>query len=133
MRLGPNIAVRVEFMARHVPSQAGNVTHGLFVTLLYRCHLSIAIEDVMRSSDFCAKSREITGSVIGGATLSILECCLFTVENVIGAGSFFSTLFSSAMDCRYAIQYCMRIAVQYDDGMVRTVHAAFMYSWDSVR
>jgi hypothetical protein len=37
-----NTAVRVEFMARYVPSQAGNVTHDLFVTLLYRCHLSIA-------------------------------------------------------------------------------------------
>ena len=35
--------LRVEFMARHVPSQAGNVTHDLFVTRLYRCHLSIAI------------------------------------------------------------------------------------------
>ena len=36
-----NTAVRVEFMVRHVPSQAGNVTHDLFVTRLYRCHLSI--------------------------------------------------------------------------------------------
>jgi hypothetical protein len=31
---GPNIAVRVEFMAHHVPSQAGKVTHALFVTLV---------------------------------------------------------------------------------------------------
>ena len=37
-----DIAVRVEFMARQVPSQAGNVTHFLFVTLLSGCHLSIA-------------------------------------------------------------------------------------------
>ena len=28
-------AVRVEFMARHVPSQAGNVTHDLFITLFF--------------------------------------------------------------------------------------------------
>ena len=36
-------AVRVEFMARHVPSQAGNVTHDLVVTLLsHHFHLSIA-------------------------------------------------------------------------------------------
>jgi hypothetical protein len=35
-----NTAVRVEFMARHVPSQAANVTHALFVTLWYRYHLS---------------------------------------------------------------------------------------------
>ena len=37
VRPGLNTAVRVEFMARHVTSRAGNVTHDLFVTLLYRC------------------------------------------------------------------------------------------------
>ena len=35
---GLNTAVRVEFMARQVPSSAQNVTHDLFVTLLSRCH-----------------------------------------------------------------------------------------------
>ena len=33
VRPGLNTAGRFEFMARHVPSQAGNVTHDLFVTL----------------------------------------------------------------------------------------------------
>jgi hypothetical protein len=37
-----NIAVRVAFMARHVPSQAGNETSEPFDTLLYGCYLSIA-------------------------------------------------------------------------------------------
>ena len=34
MRSGPNTVVRVEFMACHVSSQEGNVTHDLFVTML---------------------------------------------------------------------------------------------------
>ena len=38
---GPNIAVRVEFMARHVPSQARNVTHDPLFTLLSHSHLSL--------------------------------------------------------------------------------------------
>jgi hypothetical protein len=42
VRPGIDIAVRVESMARQVPSQAGSVTHDLFVTLLSGCHLSIA-------------------------------------------------------------------------------------------
>ena len=37
-----NIAVRVELMPRHVPSQAGNETSEGFDTLLYGCYLSIA-------------------------------------------------------------------------------------------
>ena len=37
-----NTAVRVAFMARHVPSQAGNETSEAFDTLLYGCYLSIA-------------------------------------------------------------------------------------------
>jgi hypothetical protein len=38
-----NIAVRVEFMARHVPSQAGNETSEDFEALLSHSHLSIAL------------------------------------------------------------------------------------------
>ena len=46
MRAGLNIAVRVELiLARQVPSCARNVTHDLLVTLLSRCHSSIAITD----------------------------------------------------------------------------------------
>ena len=40
MRPGPNIAVRVEFMARQVPSQAGNETSEDNET---HCYLSVAI------------------------------------------------------------------------------------------
>ena len=39
MRAGPNTAVRVELMARQVPSCARNVTHDLLVTLLSHSHL----------------------------------------------------------------------------------------------
>jgi hypothetical protein len=39
-------------MARYVPSQEGNVTHDLFVTLLYRCHLSIASRGARLDIDF---------------------------------------------------------------------------------
>ena len=35
---GPNIAVRVEFMARHVPSQAGNETSEAKLLKLFSCH-----------------------------------------------------------------------------------------------
>ena len=51
MRPGPNIAVRVEFMARHIPSQAGNVTHAVFVPLLSHFHLSIPISFHQDSSN----------------------------------------------------------------------------------
>ena len=37
-----NIAVRVEFIARHVPSQAGNVTHDLAFLLPF-CSLRLSL------------------------------------------------------------------------------------------
>jgi hypothetical protein len=45
VRPGPNIAVRVEFMARHISSQAGNETSEVFETLFvsFPC-VSIAID-----------------------------------------------------------------------------------------
>jgi hypothetical protein len=42
VRPGLNTAVRVELMARQVPSRARNVTHDLLVTLLSHSHSSIA-------------------------------------------------------------------------------------------
>jgi hypothetical protein len=48
-----NIALRVEFMARQVPSQAENVTHDLFVTLLSRCHFAYCINSLKPVCPLC--------------------------------------------------------------------------------
>ena len=55
VRPGLNTAIRVEFMARHVPSQAGNATHDLFVTRLYPCHLCLSIAVVWAQAPRCKK------------------------------------------------------------------------------
>ena len=71
------------FMARHVPSQAGNVTHDLFVTLVYRCHLSIASalwvsrdrranQGVLCSPFRVSRRRACTGASLGQPSLTSL-------------------------------------------------------------
>jgi hypothetical protein len=48
-----DIAVRVEFMAHHAPTQAGNEISEDFDTLLYGCYLSIATDSTWRNFTAC--------------------------------------------------------------------------------